>query len=74
MRGQNGTVWWLTFDPQGARLAYGGLDGIIRVIDLEQMRRLDTDSPDELYRQSRQLTGLSVENGKIVVESRGQAS
>ncbi len=74
LRGQNGTVWWLTFDPQGTRLAYGGLDGIIRVIDLAQMNRLDTDSPDKLYRESRQLTGLSVAGGKVVVQSSGQGS
>lgn len=72
--GQNGTVWWLTFDPQGSRLAYGGLDAIVRVIDIEQMNRLDRDSPEKLYQESRRLTGLSVANGKIVVNNQGPGS
>jgi WD40 repeat protein len=71
LRGHDGTIWWVTFDPQGSRLAYGGLDGILRVIDIEQMNRLDTDPPKKLYQESQQLTGLSVEDGKIVVGSRG---
>jgi len=74
LRGQNGTTWWVTFDPQGTRLAYGGLDGIIRVIDLQEMNRLDADSPGKLYRESQRLTGLSVEDGKIVVAHEGQGS
>ena len=69
--GQNGTIWWVTFDPQGTRLAYGGLDGIIRVFDLTQMKRLDSDPPSALYSESEQLTGLSVRSGKIIVGDRG---
>ena len=65
--GQNGTIWWVTFDPQGTRLAYGGLDGIVRVFDIAQMNRLDTDAPTNLYSESQQLTGLSVESGNIIV-------
>ncbi|TMQ03345.1 MAG: hypothetical protein E6J91_47405, partial [Deltaproteobacteria bacterium] len=32
--GQEGTVWMVTYSPDGRWLAYGGLDGFIRVIDL----------------------------------------
>ena len=70
LRGHDGTIWWVTFDPQGSRLAYGGLDGIVRVIDIDRMNRLDADPPKKLYEESRQLTGLSVQAGKIVVGGR----
>jgi WD40 repeat protein len=69
--GQNGTIWWVTFDPQGARLAYGGLDGIIRVFNIAQLNRLDTDPPKNLYLESQQLTGLSAKSGIIIVGGRG---
>jgi hypothetical protein len=41
-------VWWVTFDSQGTRLAYGGLDGIAPVVDFAQMGRLDKADAAEL--------------------------
>ncbi|MEI9994233.1 MAG: TIR domain-containing protein [Rhizomicrobium sp.] len=66
LSGHDGTIWWVTFDPQGTRLAYGGLDGIVRVVDLEAMLRLDTDSPADIYRDSQRETGLTVEGDTIL--------
>lgn len=66
LSGHDGTIWWVTFDPQGTRLAYGGLDGIVRVVDLEAMLHLDTDSPADIYRDSQRETGLTVEGDTIV--------
>lgn len=66
LRGHDGTIWFVTFDPQGSLLAYGGLDGIVRVVDIERMLSLDTDSPGQLYQESQKATGLSVESGRIV--------
>lgn len=66
LSGHDGTIWWVTFDPQGTRLAYGGLDGIVRVVNLDAMLRLDTDSPTDIYRATQQETGLSVNGDKIV--------
>ncbi len=65
--GQDGTVWWVAFEPDGSRLAYGGTDGIIRFWNIDEFlqTRLQA-SPAELYRASQKATGLSVENGKVV--------
>ncbi len=67
LSGHDGTIWWVTFDPQGTRLAYGGLDGIVRVVDLVVLQRLDTDSPASLYQSAQDETGLSIDDsGQIV--------
>jgi WD40 repeat protein len=72
LRGHDGTVWWVTFDPSGSRLGYGGLDGIVRVVDIAKMRALmETSSPGELYGESENTTGLTVDpNGNIVEQVR----
>lgn len=73
LRGHDGTVWFVVFDPAGARLAYGGTDRILRIFNLEEVGRLlDTDSPDQLYRQSVAATGLSIDtqSGRISFQRR----
>lgn len=72
LRGTDGTIWWVTFDPQGTRLAYGGLDGIVRVVDLEQMGRLDKADAAELYKESQRSTGLTVDDVGRIVEERAR--
>jgi WD40 repeat protein len=67
LKGHGGTVWFVSFDPQGSRLAYGGTDRILRVLDLDEMdKNLQVDTPEELYQSSQQTTGLSVVDSKIV--------
>ncbi|MEZ5997327.1 MAG: AAA family ATPase [Hyphomonas sp.] len=59
--GHGGTVWWVTFDPAGTRLAYGGIDRVLRIYNLEDMDRvLKTDPPETLYRESVEATGLTM--------------
>lgn len=68
LKGHSGTIWFVTFDPVGTRLAYGGTGRILRIFDLDEMdRMLATDTPDQIYRTSQETTGLSVEDDKIVV-------
>jgi len=68
LKGHSGTVWFVTFDPKGSRLAYGGTDRILRIFDLDLMdHTLEGDTPDELYQTSRETTGLAVVDNKIVV-------
>ncbi|HEX5716419.1 MAG TPA: AAA family ATPase [Thermoanaerobaculia bacterium] len=70
LKGHSGTVWFVSFDPQGSRLAYGGTDRILRVFDLDEMdRNLKVDTPEEIYRSSQQKTGLSVVDSKIVTRN-----
>ena len=75
LRGHDGTVWYVQFDPQGSRLAYGGLDRILRVFDIDEMEReLNTETPAELYRESQRTTGLAAEvlQSKTIVERRNR--
>jgi WD40 repeat protein len=67
LTGHDGTVWFVSFDPQGSRLAYGGLDRILRVFDVDEMQRLDREQPKKLYQESQKTTGLSVVDGKMIV-------
>jgi WD40 repeat protein len=70
LRGHDGTIWWVAFDAAGSRLAYGGTDRILRVFDLDEMaRNLETDTPAELYAESREMTGLvaEVRDGRIAI-------
>ncbi len=75
LRGHDGTVWWVTFDPDGARLAYGGIDRILRVYNLEEIERLlQIDTPEALYQQAIEATGLSLgaESGPITIQRRAR--
>jgi hypothetical protein len=67
LRGHQGTIWWVSFDAQGSRLAYGGLDGIVRVVDLKQMLNLDVAAPASLYGESQRSTGLTVDDEQKIV-------
>jgi WD40 repeat protein len=69
----DGNVWWVTFDAQGSRLAFGGIGRILRIFDLDELdRTLTTDTPDRIYRESQRLTGLSVDigDGRISIRRR----
>jgi WD40 repeat protein len=66
LRGHSGTIWWVTFNNQGTKLAYGGLDGIVRVVDLDNMLKIDDDKPAALYEASQRATGLTVVDDAIV--------
>ena len=65
LRGHDGTIWWVAFDPAGTRLAYGGLDKILRVVDIAAMNDLLTAEPSSLLDKSRSNTGLTVRNNAI---------
>jgi len=65
LRGHDGTIWWLTFDPTGTRLAYGGLDKIVRVVDVEAMLRLFSEPPATILAASQHNTGLKVRDNQI---------
>ena len=67
LRDHDGTVWFVSFDPGGSRLAYGGTDRILRLFDLDVIdRNLAVDTPAALYQESETKTGLTVRDGKIV--------
>jgi WD40 repeat protein len=69
----DGNVWWVTFDAQGSRLAFGGIGRILRIFDLDEVdRTLTTDAPERLYQESQRLTGLSVDigEGRISIQRR----
>jgi len=65
LRGHDGTIWWLSFDPSGTRLAYGGIDKIVRVVDLEAMQHLLSDAPSAILARSQRNTGLSIRDNEI---------
>lgn len=65
LRGHDGTIWWVAFDPGGARLAYGGLDRILRVVDFDAMMQIFTERPATLESQARANTGLVVRDNAI---------
>lgn len=67
LKGHGGTVWFVSFDPLGSRLAYGGTDRILRMFNLDEMdRTLTTETPEQIYQSSQEKTGLSVVDNKIV--------
>lgn len=73
LRGHDGTVWWVTFDPQGVRLAYGGIDGVLRIYNLEDIDHLlESADPATLYDESVASTGLELrnENGQLSITLR----
>jgi len=65
LRGHDGTIWWVTFDPSGSRLAYGGLDKILRVVNFDAMMQIYKERPATLEQQARANTGLVVRNSVI---------
>ncbi|MEZ0241740.1 MAG: toll/interleukin-1 receptor domain-containing protein [Sphingomonas sp.] len=65
LRGHDGTIWWVAFDPTGTRLAYGGLDRILRVVDFDAMMRIFTERPATLENQARMNTGLMIRDNAI---------
>ncbi len=66
--GHDGTVWLVTFNSHGTRLASGGSDKIVRIWNIEVMKRNWTsDSPRALYEEATAMTGMAVKDGKIVV-------
>lgn len=70
LQGHEGTVWYVSFDVQGQRIAYGGADRILYVHELEATRRvLETATPSELYAEASQITGLDLIDGKIELAS-----
>jgi len=65
LRGHDGTIWWVSFDPAGTRLAYGGIDKIVRVVDLEAMQRLLSEAPSTILARSQRNTGFRVRDNEI---------
>ena len=68
LKGHTGTIWFVAFDPEGARIAYGGTGRILRIFDLDQMDQVlgKAIAPDRIYRDSQRNTGLSIVDNKIV--------
>ena len=65
----DGSIWYVAFDPKGTRLAFGGTDRILRIIDVDKLILLQSQSPETLYLEAQHTTGLSVLNGKVVPSS-----
>jgi WD40 repeat protein len=57
--GQEGTVWMVTYSPDGRWLAYGGLDGFIRVIDLPAAEAILKQQPASLLEEASAATRLN---------------
>lgn len=67
------SVWWVTFDAQGSRLAFGGIGRLLRVFDLDEVdRTMTSQAPQSLYEESQRLTGLAVDirEGRISIQRR----
>jgi WD40 repeat protein len=62
----DGSIWYVAFDSKGTRLAFGGTDRILRIIDVDKLIQLQSQSPDVLYSEACHTTGMSVLNGKII--------
>lgn len=60
--GQEGTVWFVAYSSDGRWLAYGGLDGFIRVIDLVKTDELTTSNTATLLERAEKATGLEVDD------------
>lgn len=60
LEGHDGTVWYVAFDPQGSRLAYGGLDRVLRIFNVDEIQHLASGAPGVLYQESQKMTGFSV--------------
>lgn len=58
--GQEGTVWMVAYSRDGRWLAYGGLDGFIRVIDLPAAQRILQGDPALLLQDANSATRLDV--------------
>jgi WD40 repeat protein len=58
LAGHDGTIWYVAFDPQGSRLAYGGTDRILRIFNLDEMQNIKSSSPDKLYQEAQKMTGF----------------
>lgn len=72
LKGHDGTIWYVSFDPQGSRLASGGADRVLRILNLDEVNRnLESGSPDELYQEAQKMTGLSadVSRGRVNIGS-----
>jgi WD40 repeat protein len=71
--GQEGTVWMVAYSPDGKWLSYGGLDGFIRVIELDKTDDLAAASPSKLLDQAVEATCLTVTDELTVehVRNRG---
>ena len=67
LAGHDGAIWYVAFDPQGTHLAYGGSDRILRVFNLDELQNLKSASPEKLYHNAQEMTGLSVDEDKIIV-------
>jgi WD40 repeat protein len=65
LRGHDGTIWWVTFDRAGTRLAYGGLDKLVRVVDLDAMNKIFSDSPGALRKAAAANSGLTIRGSQI---------
>jgi WD40 repeat protein len=69
----DGSIWFVAFDPRGSRLAYGGTDRILRIINIDETRRLESESPDVLFSEAQQMTGLTVVDGRVVPQHKAAA-
>lgn len=65
LRGHDGTIWWVTFDRAGTRLAYGGLDKLVRVVDLNAMDKIFSESPSVLRNAAATNSGLTIRGSQI---------
>lgn len=61
-------VWWVTSSNDGRLLASGGLDGILVVWDLQEIRRVldKATAPQTLRTEAQAATGLTVQGDRAV--------
>jgi WD40 repeat protein len=67
LAGQDATIWYVAFDQQGSRLAFGGADRILYIFNFDEIQKLKSASPKNLYQEAQRMTGFSVDKSEIIV-------
>jgi|GEM_PF-4054344 len=65
--GQEGTVWMAAYSANGDNLAYGGLDGFVKLLNLQEANAMVSRTGKEILGESERLTGLRINPSDEVV-------